>query len=602
MLTCGKRGQWGGVVRAAGPLALGLLAMLVAGCSINPFASQPSDVAPPSQQVIHYQLVTPSGDVAGLDPAVSFDDLQETSQTAHATSLLPITLIYSGLVAFDEHLNVENWDASNITISPDGLKYSFTLRDGLKFSDGKPVTAADYAYSINRALDPCLGSPVASYLYEIKDALMFNAEKCTPGTGGKPNTYDQGYGQTTPAISNLLQDSVVASDPHTLVITLAAPAAYFLSALAYPTSYALEQSVVGANALNSKWTDSLAQGATGQGGSGPYYVSSWKHDGTLILKANPYFWKKPTIQTIDISIYKDATAAYAAYTSGKDDIGYPPAAQLAQARTQKDFHELGVLWENYLGLNWKLAPFDDVRARQAFALALDKDSLNANVLHGAQQATNHLVPQGMPGYSAVLKGPAGTTGTKGDAAKAKDLWTQYVQAKCGGQASGCAPVTLTFSSSSATAASLATAMKTMWKSALGVDVTLQPEDFDTMLGQLATQSLQMWNIGWRAYYPDPQDWLSLQFLCCPEAEYNAGHINLSAANVLLNKADVNPNAGQRMQQYGEAEQQLVDQVAWIPYDQVVDHWQNRAWIKGYGETALGMPSLDQWLAMYVANH
>jgi oligopeptide transport system substrate-binding protein len=582
------------------PMALALLAALVAGCSLNPLASTTSDMAPPAQQVLHYQLVTPSGDVAGLDPAVSFDDQAETSQTAHATSLLPISLIYSGLVTFDDHLAVKNWDASKIAISPDGLKYTFTLRDGLKFSDGKPVTAADYAYSINRALDPCLASPVAAYLYEIKDALTFNAEKCTPGTGGAPNTYGQGYGQTTPALSSLLNDSVVATDAHTLVITLAAPAAYFLAALAYPTSYAVEPGVVGANVLNSKWTDALAQGPTGQGGSGPYYVSEWNHAGTLVLKANPNFWQKPNIQTIDISIYKDANSAYAAYTSGKDDIGYPPAAQLAQARQQKDFHQMGVLWVNYLGLNWKMAPFDDVRARQAFALALNKDSLNSSVLGGAQLPTNHIVPQGSPGYDSALKGPGGVASTAGNATQAQALWTQYVNAKCGGQASNCAPVSLTYSSSSATAASLAAAMKTMWKTVLGVTVTLQPEDFDTMLGQLATQSLQFWNIGWRAYYPDPQDWLSMQFL--PQAEYNLGNISLPAASDLLNKADVNPNAGPRVHQYQQAEQQLVDQVAWIPYDQAVDHWQIRSWIKGYGETALGMPSLDQWLAMYVAKH
>jgi peptide/nickel transport system substrate-binding protein/oligopeptide transport system substrate-binding protein len=441
---------------------------------------------------------------------------------------------------------------------------------------------------------------VAGYLYEIKDALTFNAEKCTPGTSGAANSYAQGYAQTTPAFSNLLNDSVVASDAHTLVLTLAAPAAYFLAALAYPTSYAVEQKVVGSNWLNSKWTDALSQGATGQGGSGPYYVSAWKHDGTLILKANPYFWQKPNLQTIDISMYKDATAAYAAYTSGKDDIGYPPAAQLSQARGQKDFHQAGVLWVNYLGLNWKMPPFDDVRARQAFALALDKDTLNTTVLQGAQQPTNHLVPQGAPGYNPALKGPDGVTSTAGDSTKAKDLWTQYVAAKCGGHVNQCAPVTLTFSSSSTTAANLAAAMKTMWKNALGVDVALQPLDFDTMLGQLATQSVQFWNIGWRAYYPDPQDWLSLQFL--PQAEYNVGNVSLTSASALLTQADVNPSAGLRVQQYQTAEQQLVDQVAWIPYDQVVDHWQARSWISGYAETALGMPSLDQWLTMYDANH
>jgi oligopeptide transport system substrate-binding protein len=588
----------------AGVLALGLLLVLAAGCSGGQVGGPPtpSDVAPKDKQVLHYQLVTGASDISGLDPDVSFDDLQETAQSAHAASMLPIGLVFSGLVTLDQNLAVENWDAKNISVSADGLKYTFTLRDGLKFSDGKAVTAADYAFSINRALDPCLASPVASYLYEIKDAMTFNAERCTPGTGGAPSTYAQGYGQTSPAITTLLGDSVVAADPKTLVITLGAPAAYFLTALAYPASYAIEQSVVGANALNSKWTDDLSKGATGQGGSGPYYVSAWDHKGSLVLKANPYFWKKPTIQTIDISIYADANAAYRAYTSGADDVGYPPAAQLAQAKQAKDYHEQGTLWINYLGLNWKMAPFDDVRARQAFALALNKDQLNADALLGAQMPTNHVVPHGMPGYFPQLKGPTGLTSTRGDASKAQSLWQQYVGAKCGGQASACAPVTLTYSSVSPTAAKLATAMQQMWKSALGVTVTLQPEEFDTMLGQLATGTVQFWSIGWRAYYPDPQDWLSLQFLCCPEAQYNMGHVSVDNATALMNRADVNPDLSQRLQQYQQAEQLLVDQVAWIPYDQVVDHWQNRAWIHGYGETALGEPSLDQWLAMYIANH
>lgn len=583
-------------------LALGMLAMLLGGCSGGLPGNPHSDMAPKDQQVLNYQLVTGASDIAGLDPDVSFDDLQETAQSAHAGSQLPISLIFSGLVTLDAHLQVENWDAQHIDVSSDGLKYTFTLRDGLKFSDGKPVTAADYAFSINRALDPCLASPVAPYLYEIKDALIFNAEKCTPGTGGAPNTYGQGYGQTTAAISSLLHDSVVATDARTLVITLSAPAAYFLTALTYPSAYAIEQSVVGGNALNSKWTDDLSKGPTGQGGSGPYYVSQWNHKGTLVLKANPNFWQPPHIQTINIHVYANAGAAYQAYTSGKDNIGYPPAASVSQVSKQPTYHQQGTLWTNYLGLNWHMAPFDDVRARQAFALALNKDQLNADVLHGAQLPTNHIVPQGMPGYNPQLKGPAGATTTAGDSVKAKALWQQYVGAKCGGQAGNCAGVTLTYSSSSATAASLASDMKQMWKSVLDVNVTLQPEDFDTLLGQLATGTVQFWSIGWRAYYPDPQDWLSLQFQCCPEAEYNAGHVNASAANGLMTQADVNPNEAQRMQQYQQAEQLLVDQVAWIPYDQVVDHWQMPTWIKGYGETALGEPSLDQWLATYVANH
>lgn len=585
-------------------LTFGTCALLVAGCIGGPASNAPNDVAPKDKQILNYQLVTGATDIVGLDPDMSFADQQETARSPHAGSILPISLIFSGLVTFDRNLGVTNWDATKIDVSSDGQTYTFHLRDGLKFSDGAPVTAADYAYSINRTLDPCLASPIAPYLYEIKDAYTFNAEKCTPGAGGSPGTYAPGYNQTTPVLKDLLTDSVVASDPTTLVIKLAAPTAYFLPALAYPSSYAIERSVVGADGYNSRWTDALSKGTTGQGGSGPYYVSKWDHKGTLVLKANPNFHdpqqKQPYIQTININIYADAGTAYKAYQSGKDDFGYPPLSQLAQAKKASDYHELGTLWINYVGLNWKQAPFDDRRARQAFALALNKDKLNTDVLHSAQIPTNHIVPRGMPGYYPALKGPASVTSTQGDADKAKSLWQQYVNDKCGGQTANCAPITLTYSSSSPTAGAVAAGMKDMWKSVLGVNVTLQAVEFDTLLGQLATQSVQLWNIGWRAYYPDPQDWLSLQFMS--HAEYNAGNVSVPDAETLMSRADTDLNLSERLQQYQQAEQMLVDQVAWIPYNQVTDHWQNRAWIHGYAETALGEPSLDQWLSTYIANH
>lgn len=593
-----RRGRHSAYWVAMVPALVGI-ALLVSGC-LGGSVNSPSNVAPKDKQVFNYQLVTGASDVAGLDPDFSFDDTQQGTATAHATALLPISLIFSGLVTVDAHLNVKNWDAKQVDVSADGLTYTFHLRSGLKFSDGKPVTAADYAYGINRTLDPCLASPVAPYLYPIKDSQTFNSETCTPGASGAAPTYGAGYGQTSAVLKDLLHDSVTATDPTTLVIKLGAPAAYFLQALAYPSGAAVEQSVVGANYANSTWTNALSQGTTGQGGSGPYYVSSWDHKGMLVLKANPYFWQPPILQTIAISIFADPAAAYSAYQSGKTDIGYPTATTLAQASKQADFHQAGVAWINYLGMNWKIAPFDDVRARQAFALALNKDQLVATVLHGAQAPTNHLVPQGMPGYNPALVGPAGVASTQGDATKAKALWGQYVAAKCGGQAGNCAAVTLTYSSSSTTAASLVAAMAQMWQTVLGVKVTPQATDFESLLGQLATQTVQFWNIGWTAYYPDPQDWLSLQFL--PGAQYNFGNVELKPADTLMMAADTNLNQSQRLQQYQQAEQLLVDQVAWVPYDQVTDHWQVRTWVHGYAQTALGEPCLDQWLTTYIANH
>ena len=117
-----RAGQW-----ASALLALGVLAGLVAGCASSPLSPQ-SDMAPRDKQVIHYQLVTGSTDIAGLDPNLSFNNLRETSQSAHAGSLLPISLVFSGLVTLDKNLLPENWDAQKIDVSPDGLKYTFHLR------------------------------------------------------------------------------------------------------------------------------------------------------------------------------------------------------------------------------------------------------------------------------------------------------------------------------------------------------------------------------------------------------------------------------------------------------------------------------------------
>src|SRR6185437_16057170 len=246
-------------------------------------------------------------------------------------------------------------------------------RQGLKWSDGTPITSETYDYSINRAESPCTASPAAYYLYTLKDAVDFNtAETCTNGKiSGK--------------IQTLIGDAIQTPDAQTLVLTLAQPATYFLEAFTYPISYAVPEQLITQHPTD--WTQHLADNG-GFGGS-LYKLTLWNHAGKLTLDRNDAFWgDKPKLREIDITFYKDTTTAYNSYLSGKDDIGGAPTAQLAQARTHKGFHQVGVQQIDYNAMNWKIAPFNDVRVRQAFAIALDKTALATTVLHGAVEATN----------------------------------------------------------------------------------------------------------------------------------------------------------------------------------------------------------------------
>ena len=148
-------------------LASVLLATLLTSCSLPwPFPQPtPDPKLPDSQQIMQPLEIGPNaGDLATLDPAlINFGVDYDKAQ-----------LIFPGLVTLDEQQRVVDWAAERHEVSSDGLTYAFHLRKGMVWSDGTPIDAATFAYSINRALDPCTGSDVAYYLYNIKGAAHFN--------------------------------------------------------------------------------------------------------------------------------------------------------------------------------------------------------------------------------------------------------------------------------------------------------------------------------------------------------------------------------------------------------------------------------------------
>ncbi len=564
-------------------IGIGTIALLAAGCGGSTNSGSPSNLA--KSQVFNYNLPSGgSGDIATLDPNIVQD----------ANSATVIYLTFDGLVTLDQNLNIEDWAAKSVNVSSDGITYTFHLRDGLAFSDGTPITSKNFAYSIDRTLNPCLASAVSYYLYTIKDAQTYSGQTCKNGTITNPSGA---------VITTIIGDSVATPDDKTLVITLAKPAAYFMDAMTYPTSYAVEPSVIGSDITSENWLNTITQGASGQGTSGMYYVQTWDHtSGKIVLKQNPHWWgltqgKKPYLTEVDFTLFKDADTAYAAYQSGQFDVGFPTTQLVSQARGQPDFHETGTLTYYGVDFNWTKPPFTDLNARKAFCLAINRDALNSSVLKNTVQIHWNIVPKGMPGYNPSVTGPDGVTATTGDPAKAAADWNTY-KATLNGAA--VPSVTYLYVSGSTAQKQLAEALQAEWQQALGVTVALKGEDFNTFVSDTTAGNYIATRFGWLDDYPDPQDFLTLLF--STTAQYNSQKASVPAADALMAQADQESDKTKRMQLYNQAEQLLINNVATCPMYQTLLFYQVRQYVHNWNQNSGAQTPLDAWVATYISSH
>jgi peptide/nickel transport system substrate-binding protein/oligopeptide transport system substrate-binding protein len=517
-------------------------------------------------------------DIASLDPAT----------IAYGSDYNRAQLVFPSLITLDDMSTPVDWAAQSHETSSEGLTYTFHLRSGMAWSDGAPINATTFAYSISRALDPCLASSVSSYLYNIKGAPAFNdAKNCAAGPDGLTTR------------GTLIGSSILVVDPLTLTLRLEKPEGYFLGELSYPTSWAVPKQLIDRYG-QTKWTEHLADGA-GFGGN-LYKVTKWDHAGHFNLAANPAFWgQKPLVQKIEWTLYQSADTAWADYKVGLGDIGIPPPNELPQARTLPGYRETPTLSVYFLRVNWALPPFDDVRVRNAFSLAIDRKAVTTAVLNGGATPTMHMIIQGLPSYNPNLKNAAGDSGDKVNSAnipKAQELAQAYATDKCGGDFANCTPLVLAYFTNSPTANLLAQVFQQEWQTAFpGWPITLQGMDRQLEVETFA--KLQIGLDGWAADYPDPQDFLST--LWAKDTPYNESSVDAPAATALMQQADVSSDAQGRLSQYQQAEQSLVDQGAFIAFAQPVFAWVVRpsAKLVKWRVNVQSVTGLSMWQQAYV---
>ncbi len=567
-------------------MLLSVLAVALLGCDTQASKTASGPRQTPYIFAIHYPLpVGPSGKIATLDPNLAIDPASRTV----------VSLLFDGLVTLDQRMQVEPWGAKSIDISPDGLTYTFHLRPGQAFADGTPITAFDYAFSINRALNPCLASSAAAPLTVIKGAATFASETCVNGQIG----VNTAAGQTSPLITTLLADALQTPDNSTLVIVLAHPAAYFLAALAAPVADALNPDLVGSDITSERWTDRLDYGARGTGASGMFFLAKWDTlGGNIILLRNAHWWgegqgKRLLLTEVDFTLFKSADDAYAAYQAGVFHMAFTPTSQVAQVKTNPDFHAIGTLTYTGLSINWTRAPFNNLDARQAFCLAVNRDALNTEAFSSTVIPHWNIVPQGMPGFNPTITGPDGVTSTTGDDAVAARHWAAYLTTS---GASPSTPIPYLYDASDPTAKLVAQTLAAQWEQALGVQIILRGESHAAWQRDVDTGNYVLAPVSAPVNYPDPQDILSRLFRSTSDVQLP----DVPAADILMAQADASGDAATRLQEYQRAEQLLVTNVVTCPLFQSQAFYEVRdVCVQNWSIAPNGLTPLDAWVATFL---
>ncbi|MFQ5577759.1 MAG: peptide ABC transporter substrate-binding protein, partial [Anaerolineae bacterium] len=419
--------------------------------------------AAPGEQV----LTLPGGDPPTLDPHLSGD----------ATSAVYVVEIYSGLLAYDLELNLvpdiaEDWD-----VSDDGTVYTFYLRDGVQFHNGKPVRAQDFKWSFERACDFRTGSSTAdTYLGDIvgcRDKLRGRADEVS---------------------------GVQVIDDQTLELTIDAPKAYFLAKLTYPTAYVLDRENVERGGRT--WTDQ-------PNGTGPFVLDEFVFGESIVLKKNPNYYRDPQPQLDRVNFTLTGGSAMIRYEN--DELDATPVGLNDIERVTDPTNPLNAdlmvstrLSVFYLGFSVNQPPFDDPLVRQAFNYALNKEKIVSVVYKETVPTAQGIVPPGVPGYNNPDLVPIPY-----DPDKALELIAESKY----GDVSEFPEITLFTSGVGGSPARITEAIVASYLETLGVEIAIQQTDWPTFLADITRDEnpYQMYELGWIADYPDPQNFVDILF-------------------------------------------------------------------------------------------
>ncbi len=403
---------------------------------------------------------------ASLDPGLAGDDV----------AIFLVGQLFEGLLEIDEASGIVPALADRWDVSPDGRRYTFTLRKGRRWSDGRPLTAGDFEFAWKRNLALGAQSPAA--------LLLNSLENAQPVAAGKREAAQLG---------------VKAVDDHTLEVRLATPAAYFPLVLAHPATYPLPRWAVEGD--RQPWTD-----VSNIVGNGPYRLEQWAAGERMTLGWNPHYrgLARGNVGRVEAPIIDGYAAQLRAFDGGSLDgisliMADPGTVGQLSAAYRREFRLTPMLSTFYLAFRMDRPPFDDVQVRKAFVQAIDRRAVSQQTGGmGYEPALGGFLPPGMPGHSPAI-------GLSFDLEAAR---RSLVQA---GFERGEEFPTVELLYTGNPSDPLPAALQSLWTQELGVEVHARGLPWGEFMHRQDHDPAPMVIFGWLADYPDPDSMLRVVF-------------------------------------------------------------------------------------------
>ncbi|MEK4758821.1 peptide ABC transporter substrate-binding protein [Viridibacillus sp. FSL E2-0187] len=508
-------------------LFVAVFAIVLSACTANKEAGKEPSSADGGGDAKEKVLYLNNGsEPTSFDPSVGFN----------AVSWNALNNLMEGLVRFNDKDQPVEATAEKFVVSDDGLTYTFTIRDGAKWSNGDAVTAGDFVFGWLHMLDPETASPAAFLAYPIDGAEAYNTGK------GKAE-----------------EVAIKAIDDKTFEVKLNAPTDAFLSIITNPSFFPVNEKVA---TENPKWfaeADSFV-------GNGPFNLSEWEHDVKFVFKKNDQYWDKDTVKLdkVDWAMVNDTNTEYQMYKSDELDVSSVPAELAEQLKNDKELHVEDQAGIYFYRFNVEKKPFTNKKIRQAFAKAVDQENIVQYVTKNGEKAAHGFVTYG-------FKGPDGKEFRESvgdlvslDKEEAKKLLKEGMKEEGW---SKLPKVTLTYSTSPEHQ-NIAVALQSQIKDALGVDAKLQNVEASVFLAEQKELKHQTSRSSFLYDYADPINAIE-SFIT--DSPMNRTAWSNKKFDSLIKSAKQESDATKRWETLQEAERVLIDEAPIVPlyfYNQV----------------------------------
>jgi oligopeptide transport system substrate-binding protein len=489
------------------------------------------------------------------------------NKTADVQSSWVLMNLMDGLSEYDfsdpANITTRPQLAESIEVSKDKVTYTYHIRKNVKWHDGVPLVAQHFVDGWRRLLDPATGCAYAYFLYDIKNAKAFNQKKV-----------------------DFSQVGIQAADPHTLKVTLTHPVPYFNFITTHASTYPVRLDLI--QKYGDKWTE-----AGNMVGVGPFKLTSWVHDSRLTLERNEeYYGEKAKLKTIVWLMILDQSSALSSYETGQADMLFDlPNIEYPRLRREypNEFKEAGLIASYYLGFNLRKKPFNDVRVRKAFSMAVDRTEVT-KVLAGGQIPISSWIPKGVLGFNP-------DQGVKFNPEEARKLLKE-----AGYENAQKLPRIIAMYNTNEGHKLVIENVQAQLLKNLGVKIEILNQEWKVYSDKLQhlkkiknqdenEEAMSIFRMGWNADYPDPDNFMNL---FASYSDNNYGDYSSPEFDELVHKGSIEFDNNKRKEIYSKAQSMLTERdVPIMPLYVYTQHMMIKPYIKNYAVNPMQVMRFDK---------